>query len=386
MGATSPASAQNYDVKERLVSVLSSDDRENSYYNYDEYNRVFEFMYLNYTYEMYLLHTHTYNDKGQCTSILTEQDMSYVFDPESPSFVPAYRLDYEYDSEGHIVSRDNYNREGLGMIQSAHIAYTYKNGKLTKQEQFWADELDAPFVFVEYFYDEAGQLVKEEEWQQDRYEADKYYFSGRNLYEYDDAGRLAFEYHYTVGNIYIPDQTTTLHNKYVYNYDADGNLESYEQRNARNTVESKIVFTHDKTTPAAAVAYPTSPENPVSEIARSLYKRLGDELWATDTNTMELVKSRSYTYNYEPATVGIQPAQQLQTLTLNFDAGSRQLLLNGQAEGTSVRIVSAGGQTVAHTSCTAGERLDLSHLVPGAYIAIAYEHGRMGVAQKFMVK
>ena len=74
MGATSPASAQNYDVKERLVSVLSSDDRENSYYNYDEYNRVFEFMYLNYTYEMYLLHTHTYNDKGQCTSILTEQD------------------------------------------------------------------------------------------------------------------------------------------------------------------------------------------------------------------------------------------------------------------------------------------------------------------------
>ena len=36
MGATSPASAQNYDVKERLVSVLSTDDRENSYYNYDE--------------------------------------------------------------------------------------------------------------------------------------------------------------------------------------------------------------------------------------------------------------------------------------------------------------------------------------------------------------
>ena len=62
------------------------------------------------------------------------------------------------------------------------------------------------------------------------------------------------------------------------------------------------------------------------------------------------------------------------------------MLLNGQAEGTSGRIVSAGGQTVAHTSCTAGERLDLSHLAPGAYIAIAYEHGRMGVAQKFMVK
>lgn len=381
------ASAQT--PKEVLVSVTTSDELEYTEFTYNEFSKVLTRTYIEYSESLLCVDTHTYDDKQQLTSILTEQDLTGGLDFEK--LQPACRVDYQYDERGNRIGRDNFNRRNGQLEHSAHIAYNYDDdNRLLSEEQFWAFDPEAPFFRIVYTYNEKGQRVSAEEYAQDWFEKDVYKFSGRLEYYYDDEGRLeSSPYFYVTGR----DEETgedyvELMSTDQYYYNAAGDVVKHEVLSGSGKVTNREAYYYDENVGKDEVAYPFTPEYKIGQLELSKHKLNKEEVWGTNLNTGELAFSHSVTYTYEPNTVGIDKVQaDASNLMVDYNAESGSLRLEGNADGASVRIVSASGQTLLSTATATGERnISTGVLAPGTYIAIVHKPGQGTVAQKFMVR
>lgn len=375
--------------KEVLFSLGSSDQLEYTEFTYNEFSKVLTRTYIEYSESLLCVDTHTYDDKQQLTSILTEQDLTGGLDFEK--LQPACRVDYQYDERGNRIGRDNFNRRNGQLEHSAHIAYNYdEDNRLVSEEQFWAFDPEAPFFRIVYTYNEEGQRVSAEEFQQDWFEKDVYKFSGRLEYYYDDEGRLdQTAYFYVTGrDAETGEDYVELMNTEQYYYSAAGDVSKHEVLSASGKVTNRETYYYDEDVPVEDVAYPATPEYVIGQLQYAKHKVTREEIFGTNLNTGELTYSHSMVYNYEPNTVGIDRVQaDANGLTVDYNAESRSLRLEGNADGASVRIVSASGQTLLSTATATGEHsISTGELTPGTYIAIVHKPGQGTVAQKFMVR
>ena len=383
-----PVLANAQTVDEKLVGIQSSDDLEFYQFEYTDFFKIQTQSYKDIYNGMLCMDFHTYNEKNQLVSILTRQDLDHSYDPDN--LTDACRVDYQYDEQGNLVIRDNFNRDfSTGeLTQSARIVYTYdEDGGCTTEEQFWMFDLEKPFLRLVKTYDEQGRLQKVEELQQDWYDKDTYYFSGRQTFTYDEEGRLVHsEYGSATGEI---DETTgeyltELINGENLNYNAAGDVESHEVLTKSGSVSTREVYTYDENVNAENVAYPVTPEFPVAQQQHSLHKVLSEEHWVTDMNSGDLVYTHTMNFSYEPTESAVKALKYDSLLGVNYNPATSELVFNGNVEGAAVRLVSISGQTLL-TDCVKGN-ISTADFTPGAYIVILTKAGQSPVSYKFLVK
>ena len=104
-----PVLANAQSVDEKLVGIQSSDDLEFYQFEYTDFFKIQTQSYKDIYNGMLSMDFHTYNEKNQLVSILTRQDLDHSYDPEN--LTDACRVDYQYDEQGNLVIRDNFNRD-----------------------------------------------------------------------------------------------------------------------------------------------------------------------------------------------------------------------------------------------------------------------------------
>lgn len=194
-----------------------------------------------------------YNENGRVV-----EDISYVSDQEEN-----LRTEYFYDEAGRLVEEVNYIFER----ESYRLFSTYdENGNLIKRalqdqhgtdESFWEYSDDGKITlngyvgthhqrYLLFSYDEEGNLIKRNAYHADRYDAEgkpidcppsgmsvNPYFSseGRYDYFYDD-GKLIKETFTEKGKV----------RSYLYSYDDNGCLISYEELDVNGNVWLRYTF------------------------------------------------------------------------------------------------------------------------------------------------
>lgn len=380
------ANAQSID--EKLVGIQSSDNVEIYEFEYTDFLKIKVQSYKDFYYGTLSMDFHTYDDKNQLTSILTRQDLDHGYDPEN--LTDACRVDYQYDDLGNLIIRDNFNRDfSTGeLTQSARIVYTYdEDGKCISEEQYWVFDLEKPFLRLVKTYDEKGLLQKVEEFQQDWYDKDTYYFSGRQTYEYDEEGRLVYsEYGYATGEVDedTGDFITEMINGENFNYNDAGDIESHEVLSSGGNVTTREVYTYDEGVNTENVAYPVTPEFKVAQQEHSKHKVLSEEHWVTDFNSGDLVCTHTMNFSYEPTQSAVSTLKQESIIGVNYNPATQEIIFNGNVEDASVRLVSAAGQTMIAGNLKGG--ISTANFAPGTYIVILTKSGQSPIAYKFMVK
>ncbi len=145
-----------------LISQVIADGDLFCEYSYNEANLVTE--------EKHKYHytRHFYNNRNQ----LVRSD--YYVDPNMfSSSMPALNREewvnpgnteksltakFGYDSDGQLV-RQTYERATLGYSEFSE--YTWENGRISRKTMYWKNELSG---YVDYEYDEKGNLIKEEKY------------------------------------------------------------------------------------------------------------------------------------------------------------------------------------------------------------------------------
>lgn len=359
------ASAQTY----RLDSIYSSLGNDETIFGYDtdgRFNRVERHDYTGLVYYDSLL----YNSNGQI-----ETDYCYQGREDGEGFMLVSKCCYGYDDNGNMIWRDNYNSGGSETLtQSAHLVYTYDDqNHLEKCSEYWADDLENPFAIMAYTYNEAGQLESVAEKYADFFNPSDIEETFRTVYEYDGLGQLvsAKGYNVNYGDL-------SLANEKQYDYDDQGNV-TEDRIESNGNVVSKNQYQYDLTVDAADIYYPVSNEYNIGRTFGLKNKLLSTDVYVNNGDGL----TYGYTLTYVFGHPGTSDIKQVAGPLAFVDAGAKTLRVVGGANSV-VSVYNQGGQLVLNVS--GRDRVDLSSLPSGLYVAHVRSVGAPAASYKFILK
>lgn len=191
-----------YDEEGHLLQEISYDDSENKY------------KYTNFEYD----------ENGR-------QISEKLYRYEDDELVNWYD-DFEYDTYGNVISKTWYTA-GNGADKPNEI-YTYEydaDGLLLNRAQIQTGNLGIVSYYYEYEYDEYGNKTENHSYALSESNVDPSYIKANgdhNYYtyenEYDDQNRLVTSYMWTRMLENVEKDLPYYQTKYIYEYDADGDL------------------------------------------------------------------------------------------------------------------------------------------------------------------
>lgn len=285
---------------------------------------------------------YTYNAQGL---VIEENEYERIGD----DWYPDYKTNFEYDSQGNLVTATQKEYEEGNWINFNKLEYTYTSGNLTKVlEYYW--NWDEDYTWWEY---------------------------GLEEYNYDKSGNcigLVTSYRY-------PNYTEwVLEEKYEYEYDSHNDCvkeTAYDYSDKKKwTIDEVIEYNYDATIPSSSIAgYDEIFENMVIKMKSKLLKVV--ESYYEDDQVDESVTSILYyskgsqVVDHETVTLAVGPNPASTFLAIKADK-LRQ-----------VEIFSMDGKMVMRLD-SGFESVNVSHLAAGNYLLKATMNDGSVATQKFM--
>lgn len=365
---------------QKLVSIISDDELEATYFDYAEDQTLSRLLFrtdlpdgINF-YNLF-----AYDSQKHIISDETYQDRGYSDNLDEWSLVT--KCTYEYYDNGLLKWRDNFNSwGGSALEQSARIIYEYDaDGRLLKESQYWAHNLNSPFMIIGYVYNEQGLLTTKTETMEDFFNPGYFDTTGRVDYTYDADGHLLRTAYYYVsyGQDYFAEADE-------FAYDEAGNVIKDDVVTESGNVMNRSVYLYDEAVSNDDLLLPRTIEYQIPNIDGNPSQRVAEEYWTRNDNDGELTLITTYIYNYEPmATVGLGQLPQ-PTFAAYYDAQSAMLCITGNGDAR-VRVKGTNGQTLFTTTAKQG-RADLSSLEAGVYVVSVSRPGQQSAHQKIVVR
>lgn len=341
--------AAKHDYRYRMVSSVSSDEYQFTYYFYND-NQQLVAVKDTVRNDYSLVDSLFYNGLGQLFRMKGWQ----LLDGEWQN---VYYLDYTYDEAGNLASRTNYNNfDGdweLGGVY--HYRYNARN-QIIESELTMGGIV---FQKVEYLYDGEGRLVQEL-W---------YSYNGLDLspsekiHTYYNNGLMSAEY----DSISDDGQHWRYNGRTEYQYDDAGNCLKYSRYDQMDMEVGRSEYVFNAGMPLSQTLIPSSPEMMRPNVYNNVhaYER---EHWYTVMDDHSLRYICDYIYSYDNI-AGMGTHQKENALV--YPNPAKDFVTVSGFEGWPSRVVvfDAMGRLVSNTvSLIDNDRMDVRGLVAGCYV------------------
>lgn len=344
---------------QRLYRQVDPEFDESYTYTYDDLHRVVRIDQITDTDKLYF--TYEYDTEGRCTKMTFHQFFDYL-----NKFYPTSYLEYKYNEAGQLIERSNFSNFDPGNPMStfepqATQYYAYNaDGTLATMDQYLGTDLNNHALTQSYTYNDKGQLA---ELAQHTYANNSDMLS---IYTYNEDGNLVETCEKVGENGRLDVQSYT---NYVYE---NGNLvERYTTSASHNpaNAQSRSLYIYDEAVPVADCIFPVgSPDKMFDNDAMTMSAHqvitAEDYIRAED----EMLNEHTWEYVYDPVEItGIAsvtlPAEALAAATVNGDI----LTLHGVKAAGRVTVYDLEGRCVA-TAATTGRSINVGALDKGVYI------------------
>lgn len=254
-------------------------------------------------------------------------------------------IDYEYDEDGNLVKRTNYNDytgNGDNMVRGGVIEYTYEDGHLVKETTFvdwYSPGTLEVYSYVDYIYSDDGKLESEVAYLDDGFGS--LAINSQVDYFYDGQGRIS-----EAVTSFANYGTLTEQSKVAYVFDDNGDLverTSYQKSGGWFPATSTY-FVYDISVDAENVVYPYDNEDMYTDevYKMSAHKLVRDTTYSEFEGDWGLYDIQNYNYEIvEPAGIS-----EVKTERLSMNVSGGMLYLAGVQNGTSVCIYDSAGRLV----------------------------------------
>lgn len=311
----------------------------------------------------------SYNDLNQLVRNDTYQDFQ-----NSGEFILVSYVEYQYDENGRLSQRENYNYDqwsGGGYLKGARITYSYdEQGKMTEQvvNMAWGDEENLAQK-IEYSYNEEGLLAEELTLSADFFDPSNVTPSYKVTYTYDEEGRrtVMTDYYFDSFGENPDDPVLQGHTNYAYD---DNGLYLYERVTPAGRTDSKNEYTF-LTESVEETVYPYDIEaKETNFVYENIKKRIDVRTeYATDMNSGDLMVYDKYYYHYTPDPSGVGAVTMPESI-LNVRQEGDNIIIGGLNPGEKVTVYDLEGKPVAAGTAYA-PRISAPGLTAGTYIAVS---------------
>lgn len=346
----------------RLLSRESNDNFEQINFHYDAQGRIVAVESLCVEDDP-LIDSIVYNENNQVIQINGWQNL------HSAQWIHAYIVNYEYDQNGRMIHRTNFNSLGTEtMTQGGVYDYSYNaDGNIVAHEGYMGD-YDVVFESATYFYDEQKRLVRQEILNGYGY-LDS---SLLNTYTYNDAGLLA-----THTSYYFADPGWDLDNVDTYEYDEHGNCIEHSLANAYGDYVDRRFYHYNTNVSSQNVVMPYFiPELDYPEAFNDANQRLIEEWWTVDDNqVLQYVCDFDYVYDNLPDAIQDVEATELSV----YPVPASNVLNVELTQAATVFVYNAEGRLLQSSVLNEGaQSLNVSGFASGVYFMnVRYNDGSM---------
>lgn len=317
-----------------------------------------------------------YDDNNRIIKEELWQDKEYTGSNKKEDFHWNIIISYEYDAQGNLISRRNYNNfesnDDPNFEIGAVMTYIYdENGRRVACEAYWDEERTDFLSKTEYEYDEAGRILKATEYRRDRVTQDLYGALVTN-YSYTGDGKIE-----TIGHISHDPETNTDHDagRQNFAYEVDGSLKSLTLHQNGGIVWRRIYHYLEagKPAPCNNIAWPINIEDNLESDIYSKFTIAPEkyDFYLTNMQTGALNKFGEYIFEYtDLAGVENITADAIYGGMGIASFNSREIRLNGVLPGDPVRIYDLDGRLL-RTELNRDNSIDISTLPAGQYVVSA---------------
>ena len=346
------ASAQTVG-KEYLREIVSSDEREEKTYVYNELGKLDSLYIYDESMKTDRYNLYSYDGEGNCVSC---KFMEYdVFGYNESHFV-----EYEYDGNKRIYV---YNDEGLmdSMYQYVPATNGSNDFKLLS--------------YTTYTYDADGTLVGDETYSNSDFFSDEVVMvqDNKNVYSYDSEGNLLT----VVGNFYEPTVSAYINAyKYEYTYDGNGDMRRMTYYLAANggtswASEHYIDYSYNSRVDISDCVLPDEIEYTWPDFTGMKHKPETEEWFYFDEVSREFLSAVVYTYVFsEKRGNGINDVMPNDDMMVGFYPNPAGDVINlcgdAEFENVKVKIYNTDGKLMMNT--VAKGTVDVSSLAKGIYL------------------
>ena len=241
-----------------------------------------------------LVHTYTYDERGNLLSrankgdyswtVKSDSETTYTYDDHNRKLTETYRFQdetsletYTYDEDGNELTYTYRNYSGA--VQNGYTCTYDQRGNLVKKE--YMDKIDAAYNYTEVFtYDEQDRLLTRTRINYDGKESVRTY-----AYEVDGSYRYIYDW----------DDFDVNYYTYTYWYDTEDRIVKHELLNKiTNEIDEAYETRYDE---QGNEVYHRSVYNGKEYITNSTYNEQGKLLTSETTEDGELYAMSVYTYN-----------------------------------------------------------------------------------------
>lgn len=341
--------AAKHDYRYRMVSCLSSDEYQLTYYFYNG-NQQLVAVKDSVRNDYSLVDSLFYNELGQLVRMSGWQ-LLYG------GWQNVYSIDYIYDEAGNLASRTNYNNFDGDWQLGGVYQYRYN-----AQNQITESELTMGgivFQKVEYSYDGEGRLVQEL-W---------YGYDGSGLtpsekiHTYYNNGLMSAEY----DSITDDGQHWRFNGRTEYQYDAAGNCSKFSQYDMSDMEVGRSEYEFNTGMPLSQTLIPSSPEMVRPNVYNNVHAYVREH-WYTVMDDHSLHYVCDYIYSYDNV-AGIDAHQQMDALVYPNPTSDFVTVSGFVGKPCKVVVFDAMGRLVSNAeSLFDNGRLDVRGLVAGCYV------------------
>lgn len=361
-----------------LTHINRSDESGALEFRYDDKGRLSEF--FSWTVadpDLNNIRAFYYDDNDRIIKEELWQDKEYTGSTKKEDFHWNIIISYEYDAQGNLITRRNYNNfesnDDPNFEIGAVMTYIYdENGRRVACEAYWDEERTDFLSKTEYEYDEAGRILKATEYRIDRVTQDLYGALVTN-YSYTGDGKIE-----TIGHISHDPDTGADHDagRRNFAYNVDGTLKSLTLNQNGGIVWRRIYHYLPAGTPAPCneIAWPINIEDDLESDIYSKFTVAPEkyDFYLTNMQTGALNKFGEYVFEYNELGNGVE--------NINTDAiyggmgiasfNSHEIRLSGVRPGEPVRIYDLDGRLL-RTELNRDNTIDISTLPAGQYVVSA---------------
>lgn len=353
-------------VAERLVARNSSDNFEFSTFYYDELGRVYMIKdSADYTVKDSIF----YDEVGNIVKLSGYQLIDNIWKA-------VYYLLYEYDADGNMISRVNFNSQATtNWYQGGVYHYNYENGRKVSHRLYLGTSTDL-YEFDTLYYDADGKLVEEIYYNYDFFDG-TFLPTTRFTYEYDSLQRL-IRYN---GFYYYDENTWDPASSEIFKYDDYGNCIEHSVCSSSGSFTDRRFYEYDYSVPASNVVMPYGiPEQFYPEQFADQHKRISEE-WYTldDSYTLQYICDYEYIYE-ETNMVGVE---EIEVAKVDVYPNPTQDVVTVQGENIAGwELYDLQGKKCLQSSVNATDNVNLSSYPQGVYILrITLQDGQVSTSK-----
>ena len=365
------ASAQTVG-KEYLREIVSSDEREEKTYVYNELGKLDSLYIYDESMKTDRYNLYSYDGEGNCVSC---KFMEYdVFGYNESHFV-----EYEYDGNKRI-RRTVMKPNGAEYYVSGFETYVYNDEGLMDSMYQYVPATNGSndfklLSYTTYTYDADGTLVGDETYSNSDFFSDEVVMvqDNKNVYSYDSEGNLLT----VVGNFYEPTVSAYINAyKYEYTYDGNGDMRRMTYYLAANggtswASEHYIDYSYNSRVDISDCVLPDEIEYTWPDFTGMKHKPETEEWFYFDETSREFLSAVVYTYVFsEKRGNGINDIMPNDDMMVGFYPNPAGDVINlcgdAEFENVKVKIYNTDGKLMMNT--VAKGTVDVSSLAKGIYL------------------